>query len=248
MNTAGVIPLGLWGLLKWSGSEAANILECWALYGYANLIWIPVALISWSPIDSKKTSSPTLLGPQREGKEEDANRSARTVLNYVFVGIGLAVSALFLFRNLYVLPPKALHHCSSHELGLQLYRANKGSDQTQRSYPIISTTPHQRAKLLLIAVVALHAGLAIAIKILFFAYVFTFASLPPIQAGLRKIRKNLTQSYRHKSPVAKKTTPAVPVVGDPVGGGGSGGGTGAGDSPGGVGGETGRLAMRMFGF
>lgn len=51
-TSTGVIPLGLWALLKWSGSEAANILECWALYGYANLIWIPVALISWSPVDS----------------------------------------------------------------------------------------------------------------------------------------------------------------------------------------------------
>lgn len=38
------------------------------------------------------------------------------------------------------------------------------------SYPIISTTPHQRAKLILIAVLVLHAGLAVAIKILFFAH------------------------------------------------------------------------------
>lgn len=44
------IPLGLWAVLKWFGSESANVLECWALYGYANLIWIPVALVSWSPL------------------------------------------------------------------------------------------------------------------------------------------------------------------------------------------------------
>jgi hypothetical protein len=44
------IPLGLWGVLKWFGSESANLMECWALYGYANLIWIPVALVSWSPL------------------------------------------------------------------------------------------------------------------------------------------------------------------------------------------------------
>lgn len=52
MLAAGIIPLGLWGALRWFGSESANLLECWALYGYANLIWIPVALISWSPIPS----------------------------------------------------------------------------------------------------------------------------------------------------------------------------------------------------
>ncbi|TKA40167.1 hypothetical protein B0A49_12200, partial [Cryomyces minteri] len=106
----GIIPVGLWGVLKWFGSESANLLECWALYGYANLIWIPVALISWSPI---------------------------TILNYVFVGVGFAISALFLFRNL---------------------------------YPVLSATDLRTSKILLIAVVALHAGLAIAIKILFFAH------------------------------------------------------------------------------
>ena len=69
-----VIPVALWGVLRWFGSEGASVLECWALYGYANLIWIPVALISWSPI---------------------------TVLNWVFVAVGFALSALFLVRNLW---------------------------------------------------------------------------------------------------------------------------------------------------
>lgn len=49
----GVVPVGLWGVLKWYGSESANLLECLCLYGYSNLIWIPVALISWSPISRK---------------------------------------------------------------------------------------------------------------------------------------------------------------------------------------------------
>ena len=47
-----VIPFALWAVLKWFGSESANVLECWALYGYANLIWIPVALASWSQLTS----------------------------------------------------------------------------------------------------------------------------------------------------------------------------------------------------
>src|ERR1700761_3727854 len=44
----GLVPVGLWAVLRWFGSESANLLECWCLYGYANLIWIPVAIISWS--------------------------------------------------------------------------------------------------------------------------------------------------------------------------------------------------------
>jgi hypothetical protein len=105
-----VIPVLLFLALRYSGSESANLLECWALYGYSNLIWIPVALISWSGID---------------------------ILNYVFVAVGFGMSAVFLLRNL---------------------------------YPVISATDRQRSKALLIAVLALHAGLAIAIKVLFFAH------------------------------------------------------------------------------
>lgn len=80
-----VIPVGLWGALKWFKAESANLLECVALYGYANLVWIAVALISWSPI---------------------------SILNWVFTAVGLALSGFFLVRNLYVLfaQPCALDH------------------------------------------------------------------------------------------------------------------------------------------
>lgn len=104
-----VIPVVLFLALKYFGSESANLLECWALYGYSNIVWIPVALISWSPI---------------------------AILNYVFVAVGFGLSVAFLLRNL---------------------------------YPVLSATDKQTSKVLLILVVCLHAGLAIAIKILFFA-------------------------------------------------------------------------------
>ncbi|KAK0934420.1 hypothetical protein LTR29_014011 [Friedmanniomyces endolithicus] len=105
-----VIPLGLWAVLRWFGSESANLIECWALYGYGNLIWIPVALASWSQLN---------------------------LLNYAFVAVGFALSAVFLFRNL---------------------------------YPVVSATDAKTSRILLVVVIALHAGLAIAIKILFFAH------------------------------------------------------------------------------
>ncbi|KAK4554051.1 hypothetical protein LTR86_008892 [Recurvomyces mirabilis] len=104
------IPLGLWAILKWRGSEGANLMECWCLYGYGNLIWVVVALVSWSPL---------------------------TALNYAFVGVGFALSATFLFRNL---------------------------------YPVVSATDAKTSRALLIVVLALHAGFAIAIKVLFFAH------------------------------------------------------------------------------
>lgn len=71
----GFIPIALWGLLRWFGaSESASLVECWALYGYANVVWVPVALISWSQIK---------------------------LLNWVFVGVGFAVNVVFLVRNLW---------------------------------------------------------------------------------------------------------------------------------------------------
>jgi protein YIPF1/2 len=72
-------------------------------------VWIPVALISWSSI---------------------------SILNWIFIGLGFALSVSFLLRNL---------------------------------YPVLSATDRQTSKILLILVVALHLGLAIAIKVLFFA-------------------------------------------------------------------------------
>ena len=105
----GFVPIGLWACLKWFGAESATLIECWALYGYGNFVWIPVALISWSPVN---------------------------ILNYVFVGLGFAWSVAFLVRNL---------------------------------WPVVSATDAKVSRILVIAVVALHAGLTIAIKILFFA-------------------------------------------------------------------------------
>ncbi|KAI1113785.1 Yip1-domain-containing protein [Nemania sp. NC0429] len=121
-----VIPIALYGALRYFGSESANLLECWALYGYANLIWIPVALISWSPL---------------------------TILNWVFVGVGWALSVAFLLRNL---------------------------------YPVLSATDRQTSKILLVLVVALHMGLALAIKILFFAAGSPVANNPPATGGDEK--------------------------------------------------------------
>jgi len=113
-----VIPIALFLALKYFGSESANLLECWALYGYSNLIWIPVALISWPQIQ---------------------------VVKYVFVAVGFGVSAAFLLRNL---------------------------------YPVLSATDKQISKVLLILVVLLHAGLAIAIKLLFFSPVSPIVKAP----------------------------------------------------------------------
>lgn len=118
-----MIPVVLFLALKYFGSESANLLECWALYGYSNLIWIPVALISWSQL---------------------------TILNWVFVGIGFGVSVAFLLRNL---------------------------------YPVLSATDKQISKVLLVLVVALHAGLAIAIKVLFFAHGSPVSNKPDETAG-----------------------------------------------------------------
>ncbi|KAM3511666.1 hypothetical protein MY11210_004683 [Beauveria gryllotalpidicola] len=118
-----VIPVVLFLALRYFGSESANLLECWALYGYSNLIWIPVACISWSPV---------------------------SILNWTFVAVGFGISVGFLLRNL---------------------------------YPVLSATDRQTSKMLLIIVVALHFGLSLAIKILFFAHGSPVAKKPAEGGG-----------------------------------------------------------------
>lgn len=104
-----VIPIAIWGAARWFGSSSADLVEAWALYGYANLVWVPIALTSWSP-----------LSP----------------LNWVLVGTGCAWSAVFLLKNL---------------------------------HPVVSATDAKTSSILLVLVVVLHLGLAIAIKVLFYA-------------------------------------------------------------------------------
>ncbi|KAI5309432.1 hypothetical protein KEM55_003243 [Ascosphaera atra] len=69
-----VLPAILWAAVRWFGSSTADLFESWALYGYANLVWIPVALASWSPLNA---------------------------LNWALVGVGFGWSTFFLVRNLY---------------------------------------------------------------------------------------------------------------------------------------------------
>ena len=104
------VPLALWAALRWFGAQSLELVECWALYGYSNLFWIGVALLSWSPLNG---------------------------LNYALVAVGYAISVFFLVKNL---------------------------------YPVISATEKKTSQVLLIAVIVLQAGLAVAIKVLFFSH------------------------------------------------------------------------------
>ncbi|KAK9464475.1 hypothetical protein V1512DRAFT_268305 [Lipomyces arxii] len=78
-----LVPVILWGVLKWYKSEHARLLECVSLYGYANTIWVPVSLVSISPIEI--FNFPTISN----------------VVRWVSAAIGFAVSTTFLVRNLY---------------------------------------------------------------------------------------------------------------------------------------------------
>ncbi|KAI5292637.1 hypothetical protein KEM52_006174 [Ascosphaera acerosa] len=83
-----VVPAALWAAVRWFGRShaaatavpdgtstgTADLIEAWALYGYANLIWIPIALSSWSPLNA---------------------------LNWALVAVGFGWSTFFLVRNLY---------------------------------------------------------------------------------------------------------------------------------------------------
>ena len=55
-------------------------------------------------------------------------------------------------------------------------------------YPVLSATDKQTSKILLVLVVALHAGLAIAIKMLFFAH-WGLAKKDPAEKGDDAARK-----------------------------------------------------------
>ena len=151
-----IIPLGLWGVLRWFGSESANLMECWALYGYANLIWIPVALVSWSPLSSAYIHHAPCLGRHsramlmRGGSSQLRLRSRRL----------RAVGRVSLPESVRP-PPPFTSASTTHSIT---------DDPLPTSYPVVSATDAKTSRVLLIVVIALHAGFAIAIKVLFFAH------------------------------------------------------------------------------
>lgn len=77
-----LIPLGLWFALRWYRCEAANLLDCIALYGYGNLVWIPVALVSTCPFEILNWTT------------------LAAFIRWASIVVGFIVSGFFLFCNL----------------------------------------------------------------------------------------------------------------------------------------------------
>ncbi|KAI1320977.1 hypothetical protein EDD11_009300 [Mortierella claussenii] len=68
-----VVPLMVWGATKYFGCQP-DLLEMFALYGYALTIWIPVSVLSVIPIE---------------------------LARWILLGIGAGLSGVFLIRNMY---------------------------------------------------------------------------------------------------------------------------------------------------
>ncbi|KAG0059464.1 hypothetical protein BGZ89_000386 [Linnemannia elongata] len=68
-----LVPLLVWGATKYFGCQP-DLLEMFALYGYAMTIWIPVSVLSVIPIE---------------------------LARWILLGIGAGVSGVFLIRNMY---------------------------------------------------------------------------------------------------------------------------------------------------
>jgi hypothetical protein len=82
------IPLGLWLVIKYVDiAPHTTLLQLICLYGYSNIIWIPVAILSAAPL----LGTPTLAN----------------VLRWIFVAVGFGLSAMFLTKNVYrmLVPP-----------------------------------------------------------------------------------------------------------------------------------------------
>lgn len=76
------IPLGLWLVVRYLDiAPRTTLLQFICLYGYSNVIWIPVAILSVAPL----LGTPTLAN----------------VLRWIFVAVGFAFSAMFLTKNVY---------------------------------------------------------------------------------------------------------------------------------------------------
>lgn len=76
-----LVPLGLWVVMRYFDVKSVtSLLQIVSLYGYSNITWIPVAILSVSP----------LLGVP----------SVSNVIRWIFIGLGFVFSASFIVKNL----------------------------------------------------------------------------------------------------------------------------------------------------
>jgi hypothetical protein len=121
-----VVPVVLWLVIRYLDiSPATTVLQLICLYGYSNITWIPIAILSISPL----VGTPTLSN----------------IIRWVFIGLGFVVSGSFLAKNIYKTIVPSLDHSQS------------------------LTVNKRPALFVLVGVLAMHVGLAIGIKFLFFA-------------------------------------------------------------------------------
>lgn len=77
-----VVPLVLWVVFRYLNvSPSTTLLQLVSLYGYSNIVWIPVAILSVSP----------LLGVPK----------LSNIIRWIFIGLGFIFSGSFIAKNIY---------------------------------------------------------------------------------------------------------------------------------------------------
>ncbi|OBZ77111.1 Protein YIPF1 [Grifola frondosa] len=104
------VPVLLWLGLRYLGVGEWSVVEAVSVWGYAQFVWIPVALLCVIPVP---------------------------LVRWILVGIAFIVSGWFLAANV---------------------------------YPVLASADAKPVRLIIILLAALHVGLALCLKILFFSY------------------------------------------------------------------------------
>ncbi|KAL1946928.1 hypothetical protein VTO73DRAFT_15032 [Trametes versicolor] len=104
------VPVLLWLALRYLGVGEWSVVEAVTLWGYAQFVWIPVALLCVIPVP---------------------------IVRWILVGVAFLMSGWYLAANV---------------------------------YPVLATADAKPVRLVIILLAALHAGIALCFKILFFSY------------------------------------------------------------------------------
>jgi hypothetical protein len=87
-----VIPVALFLALRYFGSESANLLECWALYGYSNLLnWVFVGVgFGLSVVFLVRNLYPVL-----SATDQQISKILLVVVILLHAGLSLTIKILF---------------------------------------------------------------------------------------------------------------------------------------------------------
>jgi hypothetical protein len=140
------VPVALWLALRYLGVGEWGIVDALGVWGYALFVWIPISVGRLACVNCRGTDEP---------QQQMLCVIPESITRWALVGVGFGLSGYYLGANVYPILSSVSRFLIVRDLDVDLAALQADAKAT---------------RLLIIVIAALHAGLALTFKVLFFSY------------------------------------------------------------------------------